>query len=188
MEAKISKWSRILQWIMIFSLLWYIIGLSISLPQIFSPEEWTSEYAIQEIQDEIGKYIETAKSTIVLHEDAVSNYLLEKKNFTIKRLTEIGCDLILFIFVFVITRRLSKQALFDQTVCRLVRWIGIVVCISSFIIPSFGHVDTGIALIEGFGFDIFVDFYRLGCGVAFILLAYVLQHGQFLQEEYDTTL
>lgn len=188
MEVKICKWSKILKWTIVFAIIWYILGLSNSLPQIFSAEEWTAEYAMQEILQEVGQYIDSEQSTLVLSEAGAQNYLVGKKQFISKRLAEIVCDLILFGFGFVITRRLARRAVFDHTICTLVGWSGMLICMSSFVVPSLGHVDTGIALLEGFGFDIFLDFYRLGCGFAFILVAYVLRHGQFLQEEYDTTL
>lgn len=59
--------------------------------------------------------------------------------------------------------------------------------IFNMIIFIMGFVITR-KLSKEVGFDIIMDFYRLGCGIAIILLAYVLSQGQFLQEEYDTTL
>ncbi|MGL4736187.1 MAG: hypothetical protein ACRCW2_01920 [Cellulosilyticaceae bacterium] len=188
MEIKIKKWSKVLKWLIAFSILWYVLGLSNSLPEVFSKEEWSTAYAQEAIREELGGYINFEESTIVLSETASADYLLGKQRFTSKRLAEIICDLILFGFGFFITRRLSKKVIFDNMICNVVRWSGILICISSFVVPSLGHVDTGIALIKGFGFDVFLDFYRLACGVLFILIAYVLRHGQFLQEEYDTTL
>ncbi len=188
MEVKICKWSKILKWIIGILILWYVVGLSHSLPEIFSSDEWSNEYITQEIYEEMNQYIDIEQSDVTLKDDVVHTYRIEKKSYYAKRLTEIACDLILFIFGFIITSKLSKKVVFDEMICKLVKSYGVILCIASFVIPSLGHVETAIGLFVGFGIDIYLDFYRLGCGFVCILLAYVLRHGQFLQEEYDTVL
>lgn len=188
MEEKICKWSKILKWLIILALIWYVIGLCQSVPQIFLAEEWTQEYATQDIMQQLQQYIDIDQSSITLQSGIENIYLLEKKYYIIKRFAEIICNMLIFIFGLLVTRRLSKQVIFDDAIWRLAKWSGLTICISSIVIPTLGHIDTGITLLGGTGFDISVDFYRLGCGIAFILLAYVLRYGQFLQEEYNTTL
>lgn len=146
------------------------------------------EYATQDIMEQLDSYIDIEVSSIILKEDAAKQHLVGKSYYLYGRIAEIIFNMTIFIIGFVITRKLSKEVVFDNCICSWTRWMGIIICISSIIIPSLGRQHSPLEILGGFGFDIVADWYRLGCGVAVILLAYILQQGRFLQEEYDTTL
>ncbi len=188
METKIKKWSRNLKWLLVSAMVWYGIGFVVQLPDFLAPENWTIECATRDIIEELDKYIDTQESAIILRTDAVKQYLRQQSYYLCGRVAEIIFNMAIFMIGFVITRRLSKQVVFDNYICSRTRWMGIIICISSIVIPTLGRQHSSLVILGGFGLDIVADWYRLGCGVAVMLLAHLLQRGQFLQEEYDTTL
>lgn len=151
--------------------------------EMIAAEKWTTEAITQAIYDEVEQYIVIDRSQIALQEDAISEYKELKKNHTIKEFLEAGLQFLLTVFGFVVARRLSKKALFDEVNCKLVKWSGVTICISSMILPFFDRRGLTAEIL-----GLVIDLQMFSVGLAFIVLAYVLKHGAFLQEEYDTML
>lgn len=182
MESKIYKWCKVLKWIFIFSLLYYIIQICTVFPQILSEEVWSIKYATKEIEKEINMYVDTENSVINLRSDAVNNYLVEKKQYCAKRIAEVICNVILISIGIIITTQISKGKYSDCRISIAIRWGGVLMLISSLVIPTLGHVETGLTIFKGFALEFSLDFYRLEWGLSLVLLSYLLQYGQILHE------
>lgn len=188
MESKIKNWSRNLKWLFISAFIFYVIGTIVQLPERLAAEEWTIEYATQNIMEEVDKYTDAQASSIVLKTDIAKQYLVHKSYYLYGRTAEIMFSMAIFVIGFVITRRLSREVVFDKFICASTRWIGIIICISSIVVPSLAREKASFIIIGGFGIDIVADFGKLLCGILVIFISHILQQGRFLQEEYDTTL
>ena len=159
------------------------------IPSILSENEWSREIVTKEIYEEIGQYVDIEQSMIILHDDLIEEQIIAKRYEAIQWLLEATCIFIIFIAMLIVTAQLSKKKVFDQMIYRLIHGCGLLLCIGSIIIPTITHDKTEvITLIGGFGYDIVIDLLKLGGGIIFILVGYILRRGQFLQEEYDTVL
>lgn len=183
LESKIYKWCKLLKLIFIFSLLYYIIQIGVDFPQILSNDEWSDKYTRNEIEKEINIYVDTENSVIKLRSDAIAKYLNAKKFFFAKRISEIICNVLLISIGIIITTQISKGKFIDSKISISIRWCGILMIVSSLVIPTLGHVETGLTVFQGSILEFSLDFYRLEWGLSLILLSYLLQYVQTIHEK-----